>query len=175
MKEERTKVSVTSNGIQIRNIIDISFCNKQKKGSDFDSDKAKERGLNMMLDIIGAFSPRLIASIKRRINACRTNLLNHLNNIEYCDEMGHICYRRDDGTVGNFNTRSFEAMDDCVKALEHSRFLEFVQNKLWIDQMLKALLNDPEQDHLDCNGFKYSQLISILCELQACPPEYLPE
>lgn len=173
--EERTKIFVTSNGIQIRNIVDISFCNKQRGGSDFDLDKVRQKGLNMMLDIIGAFSPRLIGSIKRRINACQTNLLNHLNDIEYCDEMGHICYHRSDGTIGNFNIRSFEAMNDCIKALEHSCFLDFVQNKLWIDQTLKALLNDTEQNHDDCKAFKYSQLVSILCELQSCPPEHLPE
>ena len=35
------------------------------------------------------------------------------------------------------------------------------------DQKIKALLNDTEQDHSDCGGFKYSELVSMLCELHA--------
>ena len=66
-------------------------------------------------------------------------------------------------------------MKDAVKALSQSQFKSFLKNKLWIDQTLKALLNDTEQDHSDMGGFRYSQLVSILCELQACPQEYMPE
>jgi hypothetical protein len=66
-------------------------------------------------------------------------------------------------------------MQDAITVLELSRFKEFVTKKTWIDQTLKALLNDTEQDHSDMGGFRYSQLVSILCELQACPQEYMPE
>ena len=143
-------------------------------GSDFDLDKARQRGIALMMDIIGAFSPRIIASLERRMQACQSLLINHINDIEYNDGQ-HICWRRKDGTGGDFNIPSFQAMQDCIKALEHSCFKDFCKNKAWIDQTLKALLNDTEQDHSDCGGFRYSQLVSILCELQACPIEYMPK
>jgi len=143
-------------------------------GSDFDLDKARQQGLGLMLDVIGAFSPRLISSLQRRMSSCRRLLISHLEDIEYNDGR-HIMYRRKDGTVGNFNVDSFKNMQDIIKAFEHSCFKEFCSKKGWVDQVLKALLNDTEQDHSDCNGFKYSQLVSILCELQACPIEYMPK
>lgn len=137
-------------------------------GSDFDLDKARQKGIALMMDIIGAFSPRIIASLERRMQACQSLLINHINDIEYNDGM-HICWRRKDGTGGNFNIPSFEAMQNCIKALEKSDFKMFCTRRSWIDQVLKALLNDTEQDHSDMGGFRYSQLVSILCELQACP------
>jgi hypothetical protein len=139
---------------------------KKYKGADEDIDSFKERAFARMLDIIGAFSPRIIASLERRMQACQRNLLNHLEDIEYNDG-SHICWRRKDGTGGDFNVPSFKAMQDTVKALENSDFKMFCTRKSWIDQTLKALLNDTEQDHSDCSGFRYSQLVSILCELHA--------
>ena len=137
-------------------------------GLDFDLDKERQRAIALMIDIIGAFSPRIIASLERRMQACQRNLLNHLEDIEYNDGR-HICWRRKDGTGGDFNIPSFEAMQNCIKALEKSDFKMFCTKRFWIDQVLKALLNDTEQDHSDMGGFRYSQLVSILCELQACP------
>ena len=137
-------------------------------GSDFDLDKARQKGIALMMDVIGAFSPRIIASLERRMQACQSLLIAHINDIEYNDGR-HICWRRKDGTGGNFNIPSFEAMQNCIKALEKSDFKMFCTRRPWIDQVLKALLNDTEQDHSDMGGFRYSQLVSILCELQACP------
>jgi len=144
------------------------------KGADGDIDSFKQRAFARMLDIIGVFSPRLIASLERRMQACQKNLISHLEDIEYNDGR-HICWRRKDGSSGDFNVPSFKAMQDAVKALEHSCFKEFCTKKCWVDQTLKALLNDTEQDHSDCGGFRYSQLVSILCELQACPVECMPK
>ena len=76
---------------------------------------------------------------------------------------------------GNFNVPSFKAMQDCIKALESSEYKSVLQNKLWIDQIIKGLLNDPDNKPVDRDEFKYSSLISMLCELQACPSEYLPK
>ena len=143
-------------------------------GSDFDINKMKVDALGYMLDIIEAFSPRIIKSLQRRMAACQQLLIAHLEDVKYNDGK-HICWHRKDGTSGCFNIPSFQAMQDCVKALENSCFKEFTQKKVWVDQVLKALLNDTEQDHSDANGFRYSQLVSILCELQACPTEYLPK
>ena len=102
----------------------------QIAGSDFDVDKAKVRGLGLMLDIIGAFSPRIIASLTRRMNACQNLLINHINDIEYNDGM-HICWRRKDGQYGDFNVPSYQAMQDAITVLELSRFKEFVTKKIW--------------------------------------------
>ena len=140
---------------------------KSGKSVGFDLDKVRQRGTILMIDVIKAFSPRIIASLERRMQACQRNLLNHLEDIEYNDGM-HICWSRKDGTGGDFNIPSFKAMQDAVKALEHSCFKDFCTRRSWIDQTLKALLNDTEQDHSDMGGFRYSQLVSILCELQAC-------
>ena len=151
----------------------IPKVNKQA-GSDFDLDKARKHGQKLMIDILKAFAPRIIASLIRRMNACQNLLISHFNDIEYNDGR-HICWYRKDGTSGNFNVPSFEAMQNCVKALENSCFKEFVTKKSWIDQVLKALLNDDEQDHSSVGEYRYSQLVSILCELQACPQEYMPK
>ena len=171
---KNTTFSETEKGVLMSFDLLIPKKSGKPAGSDFDVDKARLDGLGMMLDIIGAFSPRIIASLQRRMQACQQLLIAHINDIEYNDGR-HICWRRKDGTHGNFNIPSFQAMQDCVKALEHSCFKEFCTKKSWIDQTLKALLNDTEQDHSDCKTFKYSQLVSILCELQACPQEYLPK
>lgn len=107
------------------------------------------------------------------MQACEQNLIRHLDDIEYADNCGRIVYVRKDKTRGSFNVPSFNAMKDAVKALSQSQFKSFIENKLWVDQTLKALLNDTEQHHDDKGFFKYSELISLLCELQACPPEHM--
>jgi len=165
-----TNIQITENGIQLMCQIGINFCNKQK-GSDFDIDAARQRSKGYALDLIGSYSPLLIASLERRIQACEQNLINHLNDIEYADSCGHIVYVRKDKTRGSFNVSSFNAMKNAIKALQQGQFKSFFENKCWIDQTLKALLNDTEIHHNDQGCFKYSELVSLLCELQACPSE----
>jgi hypothetical protein len=168
---KNTVFSLTENGIQMNVQIGINYCNKQQHGSDFDIDAMRQRSKGYALDLIGAYSPILIASLERRMQACEQNLIRHLNDIEYADDCGHIVYVRKDKTRGNFNIPSFNTMKDAVKALSQSQFKSFFENKCWIDQTLKALLNDTEMHHEDKGCFKYSELISLLCELQACHPE----
>ena len=96
--------------------------------------------------------------------ACQGNLVRHLDDIEYSDECGHIVYRRKDGSTGTFNVPSFNAMKDAVVALKQSRWRDFKNTPVWIDQTIKALMNDPEQDHSDIGKLKYSDLVSFLCE-----------
>lgn len=167
--ENREKITICSNGIQIRKIIDIPFCNKQQHGADFDLDKIRQRSIAYSLDLLGSYSKLLIASLERRIRACKENLLNHLNDIEYADECGHIVYVRKDGTRGNFNVPSYKAMEDAVKALKMSCFKDFLSNNFWIDQTLKALLNDTKYNPVDIQPFKYSELITLLCESHIQP------
>ena len=167
---KNTSFQMTENGIQMMCQIGINYCNKQKHGSDFDIDRARERSKGYALDLIGAYSPILIASLERRMQACEQNLIRHLDDIEYADEYGHIVYVRKDKTRGSFNVPLFNAMKEAIKALSQSQFKAFFENKCWIDQTLKALLNDTEMHHEDKGCFKYSELVSLLCELQACPP-----
>ena len=159
---------MTENGIQMTCQIGINYCNKQQHGSDFDIDAMRQRSRNYTLDLIGAYSPILIASLERRMQACEQNLIRHFDSIEYADNCGRIVYVRKDKTRGSFNVPSFNAMKDAIKALSQSQFKSFFENKCWIDQTLKALLNDTEMHHEDKGCFKYSELISLLCELQAC-------
>ena len=164
---------MTENGIQMECKIGINYCNKQQHGSDFDIDAMRQRSISYSMDLVGAYSPILIASLERRMQACEQNLIRHLDNIEYADDCGHIVYVRKDKTRGSFNISSFNAMKDAIKALLQSQFKSFVENKIWIDQTIKALLNDTEMHHEDKGRFKYSELISLLCELQACPSEHM--
>lgn len=162
---------MTENGIQMECKIGINYCNKQKGGSDFDIDAMRQKSKNYALNVILEYSSILIASLERRMQACEQNLIRHLDDIEYADNCGHIVYVRKDKTRGSFNVPSFNAMKDAIKALSQHQFELFFKNKIWIDQTLKALLNDTEMHHEDKGCFKYSELISLLCELHACPSE----
>lgn len=143
--------------------VQIPFVNRA--GSDFDIDKAQKRRESWAFDLIGSFSKRMIDSLERRMKACQENLVRHLDDVIYSDECGHIEYARKDGSIGQFNVPSFKAMQDAVKALKQSCWRDFINNPVWIDQTIKALLNDTEQDHSDCGVLKYSNLVSFLCEV----------
>ena len=166
MKNTSVKVYRENKYTEMSMTIQIPFCNKQK-GADFDLDKSRKRTEAFLFDLIGSFASRMIASLERRMRACQENLIRHLNDVEYSDECGHIVYRRKDGSTGTFNVPSFNMMKDAVTALKQSRWREFKDNPFWIDQTLKALLNDTEQDHSDCGKLKYSDLVNFLCEVHA--------
>ena len=155
-----TKFSLTENGLSMELTVLIPLCDKQEC-------RPVDR-VGLLMDITGAFSERIIKSLERRMEACQQNLLFHLKDVIYNDG-NRILYKRKNGTLHSFNTPSFEAMKDAVKALTHGEYKSFVSNKVWIDQTLKALLNDTEQDHSDSGGFAYSDLVSMLCELQWGP------
>lgn len=99
------------------------------------------------------------------MNACIQNLTRHVADIEYCDMFGHIVFARKDGTKGNFNVSSYSVMMDTIETLQNGNWRHFLNNGAMIEQTLKALLNDTEQDHSDEGPFKYSELISLLCEV----------
>ena len=151
--------------VGLQTIINIPFCNK---GSDFDLDKARTRSKAYAFDLIGSFSQRIINSLLRRMDACLKLLTNHANDVEYNDGM-HIVYHRKDGTVGSFNVPSYEGMLQAIQLLRDGKWEQFLSNRLMIDQTLKALLNDVQQDHSDEKTFKYSELVSLLCECHWSP------
>ena len=163
MKNTSVKVYRENKYTEMCMTIQIPFCNKQK-GQDFDIDKSRKRAEAFLFDLIDSFAPRMIASLERRMKACQENLIRHLDSVEYSDECGHIVYRRKDGSTGTFNVSSFNVMENAVKALKQSDWRGFKDNPMFIDQTIKALLNDTEQDHSDCGQLKYSDLVSFLCE-----------
>lgn len=156
---KNVRITTTENGIGFQ----IPFMNKQA-GSDFDLDKVRMRNLGYAYDLLGSYSVRLIASLERRVKACFTNLINHIDDIEYSDGCGQIVYRRKDGSFGKFNVPSYNDMKDAINLLKEGKWKSFLDGGMYIEQTLKALLNDTEQDHSDSDSFKYSELISLLCE-----------
>jgi hypothetical protein len=98
------------------------------------------------------------------MEACQSNLLNHLEDCVAHDAQV-ITWTRKDGTQGGFSIVSFEVMEKAVCALKKGAWWEFATKKEMVDQTIKALLNDTEQDHSDCGGFRYSELCSTLISL----------
>lgn len=119
-----------------------------------------------VINIIRSFSPVLIGSLARRMDACKRKLFQNLDSA-YANEFGTQIFYHDGNRLRFFGVPSYHAMEECVEALEASRFSDVLHNPVWVDQILKALLNDPApfQQHEDRNGFAYSQLISLLMEL----------
>lgn len=150
--------------------IRIPFCNKKELDRNIDLDQLHKAREARNWDLLGTFSKRIIDSLERRMCACQENLVRHLDTIVYSDEVGCILYSRKDGSEGKFNAQSFNVMKDCVKALKQSCWRSILNNPFWIDQILKALLNDTEQDHSDKGILKYSDLISLLCEIHLMGP-----
>ena len=134
-------------------------------------DRYQIRGRQM--DIIGAFSPVIIASLKRRMQACKDKLFKGLATAATVADGMQILYKNGD-RLEAFNLPTYKAMEDCINAMQNSTFGDVLENPTWIDQILKALLNDPAkfQTHEDCGGFAYSQLVSELCDLHANGTKY---
>lgn len=168
------KVEITPNGIQLTVINTIAFCNKQQHGSDFDIDGALRHCQEYAKSIIETYVDILIGTLTRRMTACALHLQLHLDDIDYADNCGHICWKRRDGSYGQFNVKSYEAMENAIKALKQGCFGEFLEKPAWIDQTLKALLNDPEDTHKDFKEHKYSELVSLLCEAHTVSHQPIP-
>ena len=132
-------------------------------GSDFDLDKIRIERKDFPIKLLRVYKDILIGSLTRRMQACSHNLAAHLEDIIYADENGHIVYRRKDGSLGNFNLPTFNAMRDCIILLDQALPV-VLENPIMIDQLLKALLNDTEHHNEDRGTYKYSDLISMLCD-----------
>lgn len=125
----------------------------------------QERAKARSRDILGSFAPRIISSLERRMKACLTNMLNHSEDM-YSPCGGVVQWDRKDGSRNYFSVNSYNAMLNCIKAFKNGCLDVILDNAFWIDQILKALLNDPLefQDHRDAGNFRYSELVSLLCE-----------
>ena len=158
------KVEKVEEGIQLTMLLPV-------REPDFNNIPTESQVKGIYADIIGAFSSRIIASLERRQEACKAKLFKNIGTA-FTDPNGlHIMYKEDNRTC-TFNMPSYEAMSDCIKALRFSEFRAVLDKPTWIDQIIKALLNDTEQNHEDAGGFKYSQLVSMLCDLHSNNAEH---
>lgn len=114
------------------------------------------------IDILSAFSNRIIDALRRRQAACKAKLFKNLGTA-YTDSNHMQIFYKEGNRLCSFNMPNYEAMSDCIKALRFSKFRAVLDEPTWIDQIIKALLNDPDQNHEDAGGFKYSELVSLLC------------
>ena len=158
-KSSPFKVEKVEEGIQLTMLLPV-------REPNLDDVLTQNQVKGICADIIGAFSSRIIASLERRQDACKAKLFKNIGTA-FTDPNGlQIVYKEDNRTC-IFSMFSYEAMSDCIKALQFSHFRAVLENPVWIDQIIKALLNDTEQNHEDAGGFKYSQLVSMLCGIHS--------
>ena len=155
------KFQNTENGLSIS--ITQTIKNYEPTGFEISPVEERNNHRGYTCDVIGAFSQRLIASLERRMQACQNNLLNHLEDcVSHHGEV--ITWVRKDGTQGSFSIKSFEVMEKAIAILKGGAWQKFINNGYMLEQSIKALMNDTEQDHSDTNGFRYSELVSVLIE-----------
>lgn len=116
-------------------------------------------------DVLDAYKGFILEALESRMEACYTNLQNHLKDIIYSDQFC-IVYRRENGTTHSFNIKSYQAMEEC-----HEVLLTMDTNKIrdglrehgqWAEQLCKALYWVKPEDR---NGQCFGDLISCLMEL----------
>lgn len=163
-KSSPFKVEKVEEGIQLTMLLPV-------REPDFNNVLTESQVKGTCADIIGAFSSRIIASLERRQNACKAKLFKNIGTA-FTDPDGLQIVYKEDNHTRIFNMSSYEAMSECINALQFSKFRAVLEKPMWIDQIIKALLNDTEQNHEDAGGFKYSQLVSMLCGLHLNNAEY---
>lgn len=124
----------------------------------------RTRRMGFLQDCVKAFSKFLIESLTRRYNACRNKLIEHSSEITYKDEYVY------EWPTGMYCIPSAEKMDEAIKMLEDCQYTQFIKDRYAIDQTLKALLNDTEPHPDKVDGYKFSELISVLMESHAFGP-----
>lgn len=146
--------------------LNVPMRRMERELSDEEFAEIERRRKARACDILGSFAKRISASLQRRMHACLTIMLSHAQDF-YSPAHKCIQWDRKDGSRNYFNIESYNEMLNCEKALHMGELDSILKNAFWIDQILKALLNDPVefQDHSDAGGFRYSELVSLLCEV----------
>lgn len=116
------------------------------------------------LDIIVTFSPYIIELLSKRMEACMKLLRAHVNDVIFNNGYT-IAWRRKDNSIGYFNAPSYQVMEEAVKLLKDGEYNKYMKSLPMIDQTIKAIMNDPDLDHSDRGNYKFSQLVSVLCEI----------
>lgn len=115
--------------------------------------------------IIYAYKMILLEALEARMEACYTNLQNHLKDIIFSDQF-RIVYRRENDTTHSFNIPSYKAMEECRKVLltrdTHKIWNGIKDNPQWAEQLCKALYWVKPENH---NGQCFGDLISCLMEV----------
>lgn len=96
--------------------------------------------------------------------ACQQKLANHLKDAKVYGE-SIIAWRDSRNELCTFSIVSYEKMESVVKGLSQSDWACVYKSREAAEQVLKALLNDTEQDHEDKGGFHYSELVTLLIEV----------
>ena len=125
--------------------------------------EARRRERARKYDLIGSFSELIIQSVERRMRACQSQLLEHISEAKAYNE-SVFGWKDKRGVTRTFNLISYKLMEDTVKSLKQSDWRFLCNNGPAKVQVVKALMNDPEQDHSDKGDFHYSELISFLTE-----------
>lgn len=155
------KFNITENGVEVTMTKTIN--NKKSTGFTLDPIDERNRKRGYICDVIGSFHKRLIASLTRRIEACQQNLLNHIDSDSIiCHNDDKIYWIRKDGSEGMFSINSFNIMENAIAQLKTGHYWQFANDINAVEQTVKALLNDTEQDHSDSGTFRYSELVSVL-------------
>jgi hypothetical protein len=159
------KFNVTENGLEITMTKTI----KNYQSTGFEKEETVEERNNRrgyICDLIGSFSPRIIASLTRRMEAMEENLMNHID-----DCTGHngkvISWKRKDGTIGTFHINDFTVIQETISMLQRGEFWRFINDVHSVTQVIEGLINDTEQDHSDSGQFRYSELSHILTKFHS--------
>jgi hypothetical protein len=163
MKKE-SKIRSTENGVEIS--INVLFPLKNSEASEINTEEIRQRNQGFALDVIGSYREYLIKVLNNRMQACVNNLFNHRDDVVFNDGQ-QIVYKRKDGSHHSFNVPSYMQMQDCLFALEHGMYKDILRNKVWIDQIIKAICNEPDVAKEDKGTIKFSDLISVLCEIHS--------
>lgn len=149
-------ITVNQEKKNIELVISLPFVNKTIGGAPKTAPAKK---------VIDAFKMTLLEAIEARMEACYSNLQNHLKDIIFSDQFC-IVYRRENGSTHSFNIPSYRAMEACRKCLltmdTDKIFEDLKANSQWAEQLCKALYW--VENKADRNGQCFSDLISLLME-----------
>lgn len=127
--------------------------------------------------VLYAWREVLIGTLQRRIKACESIMAHHLGDSFLTQGDNVIAWKRNNGTYGYFNIPTWELMKDCLEHLKKRDISTIVENEMFIEQLIKAIMNDAEINRsfeapsswLGHNGkevkIPFSMLTSALFEL----------
>lgn len=119
-------------------------------------------------EVFTAFQKPLLASMIRRQKACEANLAKHAGDSVLTANGNVIAWKREGGTYGYFNIPSWEVIKDTVRLLETGKISAILNDRRMVDQIIKAIMNDPKFDRSEQvhNNIKipFSMLVSTLVD-----------
>lgn len=120
---------------------------------------------NLWKDILGSWAPVCVKALEARMDSCVSMLFRNRNNILKSNEY-QVVFRKNNGTIHSFNHPSFHAMEEMIELFGKGDWEAIRDNKLGIDQLLKALYWVTDEDKTERKSIGFGQLISVLSELK---------